>query len=528
MRTATSVRSAPLAVRSPTTLRRVRDGLPRQAPPSDRLEIVHITAEYWPFARTGGLGEAVAGLAAGQADNGAGVTVIMPFYRTIRESTTQLRQVGASFFVPTEHGPQAIQLYGAPTSANKPRVLFVDHPASFDRDEIYGDGGRDYDDNGERFALLSFAAIEALLIVAPTARVVHAHDWHTAPALAYLRARGSRRQRHQMLRVLSVHNAAFQGQFPLSRIAGLTLPGVVDLTPAFEWYGRANFLKAGLTCSDLTFTVSPNHAHELCIPEGGFGLHNEFAGLGDQLAGVLNGIDTASWDPSNDPSIPSHYSRNNLAGKPQCKSALQRECGLRELRATPLFAMCTRLAEQKGLDLVLAADLVARTDAQFVFVGRGEPRYENALRNLAAAAPDRIALRLDFSDDLEHRVMAGADALLMPSLFEPCGLTQMRAQRYGAIPIVRKVGGLVDTVDDEVTGFVFDEYMPGAFLARVHTAVNRYAQRGLWREMTRRAMLRDFGWGRAADHYAARYRRAMRGLSGRLTDGVAARHGMAV
>jgi starch synthase len=508
MSTVTAARSAAEAPRPSPAQRRVRRGSRRPASAPEPLEIVHVTAECWPFARTGGLGEAVAGLAASQADSGAAVTVIMPLYRMIRNSAAKLQPAGPRLAVSTGFGAEAVQLYMTPAQSGRPRMIFVAHDASFDRDGIYGEDGRDYDDNGRRFALLSAAAIEALPYVAPGARIVHAHDWHGAPALAYLRDRRLA-DRKPVLRVLSVHNAAFQGQFEMECVAGLGLSGSNDSRSAFEWYGRANYLKGGMACSDLTFTVSPNHATELCTPEGGFGLHENFSTLGDRLAGVLNGIDVAAWDPATDPFIASRYSRAHLAGKADCKSALQRECGLSESRSRPLFAMCTRLAEQKGLDLVLQADLIAHPSAQFVFVGRGERRYEEALAALASAAPDRIALRTDFSVALEHRMIAGADALIMPSLFEPCGLTQMRAQRYGTIPVVRRVGGLADTVTDTVTGFVFDDYTPEAFAGVVRLATDRFSQRGLWREMTRRAMLRDFGWNRVAEQYGERYRAAL-------------------
>jgi starch synthase len=454
------------------------------------------------------LGEAVAGLAASQVNSGSAVTVIMPLYRRVRESAIELRSIAPSLSVTTALGPQSVQLFETAVEAGRPRMIFIHHRDSFDREGIYGEGGRDYGDNGHRFALLCAAAIEALPYVAPAARVVHAHDWHAAPALAHLRDR-AHAARGSVLRVLSVHNAAFQGQFDLECIAGLGLRARVESNAAFEWHGRANYLKGGLASANLAFTVSPNHAVELCTPEGGFGLHEQFAALGGRLVGVLNGVDGGAWDPAADPFIASPFARARLAGKAACKSALQRECGLREAHAAPLFAMCTRLTEQKGLDLVLQAGLLGLTDAQFVFVGQGERRYEEALAGLAAAAPDRVALRLDFSDALEHRVIAGADALLMPSLFEPCGLTQMRAQRYGALPVVRRVGGLADTVTDSVTGFVFDEYSPGAFAGAVQRAAVCHAQKRMWRGMVRRAMSRDFDWGRAADEYRTHYRAAL-------------------
>jgi starch synthase len=268
-----------------------------------------------------------------------------------------------------------------------------------------------------------------------------------------------------------------------------------------------NFLKSALTHCDLAVTVSPTHADELRTPEGGFGLHETFAVLGHGLMGVTNGIDSQVWNPATDKSLAARYTREDFAGKAACKAALERSCGLEERPSSVLFAMCTRLTQQKGFDLVLEADLLSRTDAQFVFLGRGEARYERGLADLAAAAPGRVALRLDFSDDLEHRVLAGADALLMPSFYEPCGLTQMRAQLYGTIPIARRVGGLADTIEDGATGFLFHDYSCEALLASLHRATERFADAGGWREMMRRAMSRDFGWARVADEYISLYRR---------------------
>ena len=502
MITASAIRSPQQAAR-PSPVRR-RGHKDSRGAGVESLTVVHIAAECWPFARTGGLGEAVAGLAASQARSGLSVVVIMPLYRAIRESAIALRPIRPSLVVAAGSGREEIQLHEGPARAEQPRMIFVEHGESFDRDGIYGEDGRDYDDNGRRFALLSAAAIEALPVVAPSARVIHAHDWHAAPALALSRDR-DRGPHSPVLRVLSVHNAAFQGQFDPDCIRG---PGFCGpgRSADFAWFGRANFLKGGLASADLAFTVSPNHAAELCTPEGGFGMHEQFTDLGDRLVGVLNGVDAVAWDPATDPFIASRYSRARLAGKATCKSALQRECGLQEAPLVPVFAMCTRLAEQKGLDLILQADLVGRSDAQFVFVGRGERRYEEALAAIAAAAPGRIALRLDFSDALEHRVIAGADALLMPSLFEPCGLTQMRAQRYGTIPVVRRVGGLADTVVDGVTGFVFHEFTPAAFGDALRRATSDYARKRMWRGMARRAMLREFTWEGAADQYAQHYR----------------------
>jgi starch synthase len=472
--------------------------------------VVHLTAECSPFARTGGLGEAVAGLAASQAASGVSVTVVMPLYRTIRERVADLEVVGAPFTIRMGARDEEVQLFRTGMQLHKPCVFFIGHTSLFDRAGIYGEAGVDYPDNARRFALFSVAAIRALPRMAPRATIVHAHDWHSAIALAELRlGNAPSRLERCPLTVLSVHNGGFQGNFSRETIREVGLPDELHDARACDSLGSVNFLRGGLAHSDLVVTVSPNHARELCTREGGFGLHETFARLGNRLVGVSNGIDSELWDPANDQTLRVRYTAAALSGKSACKAALQRSCGLDQQPKSLVFAMCTRLAQQKGLDLVLEANLLTQTDAQFVFVGRGERRYEGALADLAAAAPGRIALRLDFSDELEHRVLAGADALLMPSFYEPCGLTQMRAQRYGTIPVARRVGGLVDSIDDGVTGFLFSDYTREAFLASIRLATERYSDTATWRAMMRQAMARDFGWRRAAEKYLALYRREM-------------------
>jgi starch synthase len=231
--------------------------------------------------------------------------------------------------------------------------------------------------------------------------------------------------------------------------------------------------------------------------------------LGDRLVGVLNGIDQRIWNPATDTQITAQYSAEKLEGKRRCKAALQRSFGLPQRRRAPLFGMTGRLVTQKGLDLILGARDLLGSDAQFVFLGSGDPRYERALVELATSAPNRVGVQLDFTDRQEHRLMAGADIFLMPSLYEPCGLTQMRAQRYGAPPIVRRVGGLADTVEDGLTGFAFDGYSAEAFQEAGFHALRGYADSAKWLVMVRRAMARDFGWERSVDQYLEVYRRAI-------------------
>jgi starch synthase len=481
-----------------------------QVAAAERIGVTHLTAEYWPFARTGGLGEAVSGLATVQAAAGHQTTVIMPLYQLVRETTPSVERAGQALTVTLGERTEHAWLYRIPATAAGPRVFFIEHPDFFDRAGIYGDNGADYPDNALRFAFFCVAALTALPEIAPETQVLHAHDWHTALAPVYLRTAFQGRAFHDGLStVLSVHNAGFQGHFPPETVTELGLPPQLYNVDVFEWYGRMNMLKGGLAYSDVAVTVSPTHAQELRTPEGGFGLQETFIAMGDRLAGILNGIDAVLWNPATDREITGNYSRDALAGKRRCKAALQKEYGLAPEPHTPLFGMSARMVSQKGLDLVLDADLLGTSDAQFIFLGAGEHRYHEALANLAAAAPDRVAVEFMFTDHIEHRLLAGADALLMPSLYEPCGLTQMRAQHYGAVPVARGVGGLSDSIEDGVTGFLFGPYEPAALAQAIRRAVESYADRTAWRKLVRAAMARQFGWDRSAERYLALYRRAL-------------------
>jgi starch synthase len=339
---------------------------------------------------------------------------------------------------------------------------------------------------------------------------LHAHDWHTALAPVYLRTLLADHPAYQSVAaVLSVHNAGFQGHFPRESLAAVGLPESLYDWRWLEWYDRVNWLKGGMAFADFVTTVSPTHAHELRTEAGGFGLHDAFIGLKDRFVGILNGIDPAVWDPDTDRHIARTYSGDELSGKPACKAALQRTYGLPEHPRTALLGMSARLVSQKGLDLILGGQALSTANAQFVFLGSGEPRYQAALSEVAAAMPDRIVADFDFTDLREHQLLAGADVLLMPSLYEPCGLTQMRAQRYGALPLGRRVGGLADTIEDEETGFLFDEYAPAALDTTIRRALGLYEEREAWERHMRQAMARDFSWSCSVPRYLEVYHRAL-------------------
>ena len=486
------------------------------------VSVVHVVAELAPFARTGGLGEAVANLAKAQSRAGLAVSLIMPLYRQVREVVSDFVPASDPFFV--QVGPRAeyARLFESQslrdrTGEGMPRVYFVDNEYYFGgRDGIYGDARGDYGDNDRRWAYFALASLTALPLITQAPVMMHCHDWHTALAPAYLRAREAGNDfLRQTWTVITVHNAGFQGHFPPPSMSDVGLPWEFYNHHMFEWYGKMNMLKGGMACADAVTTVSPTHAHELRTEKGGFGLHDAFVAMRERFVGIINGIDNADWNPANDPFIAYNYSRTKLSPKKQNKLALQRIFGLPERPGTPVIGMSARMVAQKGLDLILGSPRFLSLDAQFIFLGQGEKRYVDILEELAALVPGRIGVQTDFTVEQEHRLLAGADMIVMPSQYEPCGLTQMRAQRYGTLPVARKVGGLADTIEDNVTGFLFDDYTQAGFISACARAIDHYRHPQVWTQMVREAMGRDFGWERSEGKYRELYRRAIHWPRGR-------------
>ncbi len=483
---------------------------PLRSAAGEGVTVVHLTAEYTPYARTGGLAEAVRGLTAIQTRQGISVIVIMPLYRTARAVAKNLVQVGDTITVHVGPRREQVRFFRDADVETGPTVLFVDHPGYFDREGIYVEGGADYPDNPRRFALFTRAALEAISSLVNGPVLVHAHDWHSALALVYMRSYSDLRQRFRGTpAVISVHNAGYQGHFSPAVIGDLGIPPETFNYHQLEWYGKVNFLKGGLAFCDLAVTVSPSHADELRTPEGGFGLHAMFTSMGDRFQGITNGIDQSIWDPATDKQITANYTRRDTSNKANCKAALQRTFGLPQRKRVPIFGMCSRLVKQKGFDIILASGALSVLDAQFVFLGAGDERYKARLRQIAANRPQHVSSEFTFTDSVEHRLIAGCDLLLMPSEYEPCGLTQMRAQRYGGLVIGRRVGGISDTVHDDATGFLFDAFTPNAFDQAIGRALQRYQDQEAWAPRMYEAMGRDFGWENSASRYVQLYRRAL-------------------
>jgi starch synthase len=489
-----------------------RPETPLTDPEGRAVTVVHLAAEYVPFARTGGLAEAANGLARFSTFAGATSAVIIPLHRSAREMAGDLEEVGDQFEV--RFGPHlhSARLFRMRKPHERAHVFFIGHDGFFDRKGIYGEGGVDYQDNPERWAFFCLAALAALPRITDGPLVLHAHDWHSALATTYLRTRYAGDPWYERVRtVLSVHNAGYQGHLPATSVADLGLPSELFTWRHLEWFGKLNLLKAGLVFTDAAVTVSPNHARELRTAAGGFGLQEVFAWMGPRFSGIVNGIDQKGWDPSTDPGIAANFNARGLGPKTACKTAIQERFGLEPRSDLPLFGMAARLVTQKGLEIILGRPHLLDLNAQFVFIGSGEPRFEHALRGWAARAPRRIAVDTDFTDALEHQLMAGADLLLMPCQYEPCGLTQMRAQRYGALPLVRRVGGLADTVDQGITGLIFDAFQAEPLVGAALRGLDLFARPGEWQRMMRAAMARDFSWEQSVAKYLQVYRSVIDG-----------------
>jgi starch synthase len=466
--------------------------------------VLYCTSEMFPLANTGGLGDVAAALPAALRELGADVHVIMPAYPSaLATAVKQGKPVAIGS--PGRLGTAA--LIPARTPDTEIQVWLVDCPALYDRPGgPYGDEqGTDWPDNAERFAMLSHAAALMASNSTPLAwrpELVHCNDWQTGLVPAILATRREGRSPT----VFTIHNLSFLGLFPKETFPLLSLPASAFGVDGVEFFGGVSLMKAGISYSDRITTVSKTYAKEIRTQEFGCGLEGLLAYRAHVLTGILNGADYARWDPSRDPHIAAQYAPDSLDGKRACKAALQSEMGLDVRDDAFLLGSVSRLTTQKGLDLLMdALPSVIDRNTQLVMLGSGDPVMERGFVAAMNTYPGRLAVRLGFDDPLAHRIEAGSDAFVMPSRFEPCGLNQMYSLKYGTPPIVHRVGGLADTVENGVTGFTFDVPNAAALAAAIKRAASTFARPAEWLQMQRRAMAKDFGWPHAAREYLAVY-----------------------
>jgi starch synthase len=480
-----------------------------------RVRVLSVASEFYPLVKTGGLADVVGALPGALAGERVTVRTLIPGYPAVLAAlkAPEIAHEWPELF----GGPARLmsgRIAGQPRRA--PDLFALDAPHLYQRPGgPYADSdGRDWPDNALRFAALARAAADVGrgAVAAFQSQVVHAHDWQAGFAPAYLHYDGGARPAS----VMTVHNLAFQGQFSADLLEPLGLPRSAWSVDGVEYYGGIGFLKSGLQFADRITTVSPSYAVEIRAPGGGMGLEGLLHSRAAVLSGILNGIDDGVWDPAQDTNLTARFDADRVAARAANKATLQERLRLAVAPGALLFGVISRLTWQKGMDLLLdALPALLRHDAQLALLGAGDAAMEQGFATAAAAHPGRIGVRFGYDEELAHLIQGGADAVLVPSRYEPCGLTQLCALRYGALPVVSRVGGLADTVIDAsemalaagvATGFQFAPVTATALEAAIDRAAALWRDRPAWRRMQQNAMATDVGWTRPARHYAALYR----------------------
>ncbi|HEY2471768.1 MAG TPA: glycogen synthase GlgA [Terracidiphilus sp.] len=481
------------------------------------MQIVFAASEAVPFAKTGGLADVVGALPHEILKLDHEVTVYLPLYRTVREHLDpELKDAVRSITIPFPHGNRFVGIVDGGLR-NGVKFYFVDCPEFFDRQGVYGNNGDSYGDNAERFGLFCRAVLEATKLLG-VPDVFHVHDWQAALIPVLLRTVYST---DPMLKkcatVLTIHNAGYQGWFPPATTEQLLLPWDIFTFDKLEHFNTFNFLKGGIVYADQLTTVSPKYAEEIQTPEFGGGLDGALRLRAADLHGILNGVDYSQWDPATDGNLAAHYSSSDLGGKRDCRKDLLHAFGLEVPEQTPVIGICSRFASQKGFDLLeQISGRLAERDIAVVALGTGEPYYEKFFRDFAYANAGRFSVQIRYDDAMAHKIEAGADIFLMPSRFEPCGLNQIYALRYGTVPVVRATGGLDDTIEEwnvgagTGTGFKFDRYEAQALLDAIDRALSAFYDKKQWSKLMQNGMAQNFSWQQPAREYVTVYEEAAR------------------
>jgi starch synthase len=492
------------------------------------MNVILVSSEVVPFAKTGGLADVCGALPAELQRLGIRVSVFMPAYDSVFKAAGQPEGLKLGYAIPL--GKKIVDggLLRSKLPGTNVDIYFVHQPNYFQRPELYGENGTDYDDNSERFTFFCRAVLEATRLLDLRPDLIHCNDWQTGLIPALLKCEYHEHPYYEQLASLfTIHNMAYQGNFWHWDMLLTGLDWKHFTWKEMEHYGRLNFLKTGIVFADAITTVSPTYAKEIQNEDQGCGLDGTLRHRSDQLTGILNGIDIKEWNPAFDKHLPANFSLPGganlliddraLEAKRKCKEALQSEVRLAVDGNRPLIGLVGRLVSQKGWSLILPVmrSWLERADVQWIVLGSGDPDVEQVLAALQRQYPYRLAVYLGFSSELAHRIEAGADMFLMPSQYEPCGLNQMYSMAYGTIPIVRRTGGLADTVVNTTpdslragtaTGFTFDEYSPGALEHALYKAVQLYHQdRQAWRQLMSRGMSQDWSWAVSARKYASLY-----------------------
>ena len=476
------------------------------------MKVLIASSEVVPFAKTGGLADVCGALAKELSKLGAEVSLCLPLYRSVLEGNFEIEPILEDLLIELGHYKLTADIYKG--HLGNIDVFFVRKDEFYDRTYLYGTPKGDYFDNAQRFIFFSKAVISLSKALNIKWDIIHCNDWQTAIIPVILKIFYAD---HPLFKdtktIFTIHNLGYQGVFPKDSFSLTSLPPHLFSIDGLEFWGNMNLLKGGIIFSDLITTVSPTYAKEIQTEGFGFGLDGVLRAHAHKLIGILNGVDYSEWDPERDTYIAANYSRGDISGKSRCKKDLLDEFHLHTgLAERPLIGMITRLATQKGIDLLIdAIDEIIEKEVGLVILGKGEKRYEDALRSISSRFKGKIGIRIDFDNGLAHRIEAGSDMFLIPSLYEPCGLNQMYSLKYGTLPIVYNTGGLADSIIEvdedkgEGTGFKFYNYSKSGLCEAIDKAIRCFLNKGLWQRLIIQAMSCDFSWGRSAKEYLKIY-----------------------
>jgi starch synthase len=480
------------------------------------MNILFAASEMCPFASTGGLADVAQALPEKLAALGINIVRVVPCYRQVLDHSNTLRDTGIKLSIPVGLSNYTAEVWI--DDSVYPLTYFIRRDEFYDRSNLYGLPHRDYDDNFERFTFFQKAVVALIDNMKLAPDIVHCNDWQTGLLPLFLRygIHGSGREQHEKT-IFTIHNLAYQGIYPGSVFPYSNLPLSCFNIHEMEYYNQVSCMKAGIVVSQITTTVSPSYAKEICTEESGCGLHGVLLDKGDDLIGILNGVDYGSWNPETDELIVNNYSADKPDGKLKCRDDLHSFMGLESRKGRPLIGMVTRLAEQKGLDILAdAINDIMELDVAVAILGTGQQVYHDLCEEWNRKWPDRFCVKLEYNNKLAHRIEAGSDIFLMPSRFEPCGLNQMYSLKYGTVPVVHATGGLKDTITDILTspddgnGFRFDQYSGAGLFEAVKAAVEMYQQKPeYWQILMQRIMQQDFSWEKAASKYVGLYERCL-------------------
>ena len=480
------------------------------------LNILFVSPEVHPFAKTGGLGDVSSALPLALKQQGHDVRVIIPKYRSVGQSKRSIKPMGLTVAVPVGPKVKSGKLHEGRLNRTVP-IYFVGQDDYFDREGFYGDAEGEFPDNAERFIFFDRAVLEACKALDFQPDIIHCNDWQTGLIPCYLKTIYASYPFFENTRsVFSIHNLGYQGNFDKRYLPLAHLPSNLFTPEGIEFYDCFSFMKAGLIFADRLTTVSKTYSKEILTSENGFGMDGVLRHHQNKLVGILNGADYGEWDPKIDSHIKTRYGPKSLKGKQECKKSLARKLSLKLTEQTPLLCMVTRLSPQKGIDLVVQRfEELMEQDAALVILGSGDKRYETFFKEQNQKYSKRFRFIQGFHEKLAHQIIAGSDLLLMPSLYEPCGLTQMYALRYGTVPVVRRIGGLTDTVKafqpekNTGTGFLLKPSKASEWTPLIKRALGYYPKKKVWRSLMLNGMQQDFSWDQAVKHYERLYRRAL-------------------